>query len=843
MGDYGYISIISLFFYAFMILAFLAAKRNKIINRFICVLLAMFCWTGGSVCMRMEVWPSYIFWFHVSLAGLLMMPYCYYLFVGEFVGKRFPALNKVYLIVLAALFIGNIPGGFFLKWPDQVTEGSLLTFEYQLTPWVSAMFLAAGCVIIHIIYILVGGFRKNPGYRKQFEPIILGIVLLFAGNLALAVPAFKGFPIDILCGIINAFLMLYALIRRRLFRLKMLASESICYGIGVVLTVILFYNLEAYMRRFILGLFPGAMKYYSFLFAFFFLMASWLLTALWKCLVNNVFIKGEIRHSQRLKEFSTAVSKTLRMSDILDETIRVIAETNEVERVYICLQDKPGQEYRACCSDRPLNDLSFSLRDDHPIVSWLRKTEDCLMMKDFRSTVEYKSMWEEEKKLISGLGVECCIGLRQNEQLAGIVILANASGKHTVKLNSLDLLSSVSSVASIAIKNARLYETAFLEARTDELTGLLNRKYFYEILDEEFEKNKEGSLALILMNIDDFKLYNQLYGNHQGDIALKEVAGLIRASVGERGFAARYSAKEFAILLPKYDVFSARTLAESIRRQIANMSWDSPEYKLKVLTVSVGISAAPYAAKTVKELLDNADLAVYHVKRNGKNGVEIFDTMLRESLTFDSEKPTDHAHIYQEYESTIYALTAAIDTKDHYTFSHSNNVAYYATSLAKALNYTSDMVEIVRQAALLHDVGKIGIPENILNKKGKLTDEEYDVMKGHVEASIGIIRHLPSLDYVIPAVIGHHERYDGKGYPRRIAGEDIPESARILCIADSFDAMTSKRCYKEVVSVPQALKNLDEEAGKQFDPYLAQVFIKCVREGKIRQVSMEDGEL
>ena len=112
--------------------------------------------------------------------------------------------------------------------------------------------------------------------------------------------------------------------------------------------------------------------------------------------------------------------------------------------------------------------------------------------------------------------------------------------------------------------------------------------------------------------------------------------------------------------------------------------------------------------------------------------------MLKESLDEENAgKKSDHEHIYQSYESTIYALTAAIDTKDHYTFGHSNNVAYYATSLAKALNYTTEMVEIIRQAALLHDVGKIGIPEHILNKEGKLTDEEYEIMKGHVEASIG----------------------------------------------------------------------------------------------------------
>lgn len=197
---------------------------------------------------------------------------------------------------------------------------------------------------------------------------------------------------------------------------------------------------------------------------------------------------------------------------------------------------------------------------------------------------------------------------------------------------------------------------------------------------------------------------------------------------------------------------------------------------------------------------------------------------------------TDRAHIYQEYESTIYALTAAIDAKDHYTFNHSMNVAYYATTLAATLGMNADMIEIIRQAALLHDVGKIGIPEYVLNKAGKLTDEEYETIKGHVEASIDIIRHLPSLDYVIPAVIGHHERYDGKGYPRRITGEDIPLTARILCVADAFDAMTSKRCYKEAYPVQVAKEKLLADAGKQFDPDLAFRFVECLENGTIKLV-------
>ena len=188
---------------------------------------------------------------------------------------------------------------------------------------------------------------------------------------------------------------------------------------------------------------------------------------------------------------------------------------------------------------------------------------------------------------------------------------------------------------------------------------------------------------------------------------------------------------------------------------------------------------------------------------------------------------------YRTALSMISALTAAIDAKDHYTFQHSKNVAYYAEAIARAIGTSDEYREILKEAALLHDIGKIGIPENILNKEGKLTDEEYDAMKRHVESSVEIIRHLPNMDYVIPAVLGHHERFDGKGYPRRIAGKDIPLAARILCVADSFDAMVSKRCYKPSMSVEFAVGELEKGAGSQFDPELVPLFIEMIGSGAV----------
>lgn len=517
----------------------------------------------------------------------------------------------------------------------------------------------------------------------------------------------------------------------------------------------------------------------------------------------------------------------------------MITDTLHAKKIYICINDGQGN-YPAVFSSSPLDDKNFILNGSSPLVGWLKNHDTCLLLRDFKRTVEYKSMWEEEKSQLENLKIECLLPLKDGDDLAGLVLLGGKDKKSKLRSGYTEediiFLNSIESVSSIAVKNSRLYEKAYEEARTDELTGLLNRKYFYEVLEETFEKCRRTSLALSIFNVDDFKLYNQLYGNQEGDRALVHIARIIQGTVGDNGFCARYSGKEFAVILPDYDIYSAQNLSENISRQIQNMNRDCVETYLKPLTVSCGICAIPYGAASLQELVSNADCAVYHVKRSGKNGIRVYSDGIIGIRDTDEGLAKKHKSMYSEYAPTIYALTAAIDAKDHYTFQHSKNVAYYAVSMGEALRTSEEYREILKESALLHDIGKIGIPENILNKTGKLTDEEYEVMKRHVEASVEIIRHLPSMDYVIPAVIGHHERYDGRGYPRRIAGRDIPLAARILCIADSFDAMVSKRSYKSSMSVDFAINELEKGAGTQFDPELVPTFVELVRTGVIKPV-------
>ena len=829
MNSYEYVSMIAVFCYVFLILVFLASKKNRIIRGFLAVLFSMLIWTLGSVFMRAQAAPSYVFWFHLSIGGLLLMPYTFFMFIKAFTNHEDKSGNIVYFLMLAIIFIINVQTGVFIHYPQIVEIGSKILFEYNMTYIVSIMFIAVCVILIHCFKILKDYYKINPSARHNINPILQGVFALVLGHILVMLPIFKTFPIDILSGVVNAAFMLKAVVKKHLFELKLLGSRTVYYGLGLILTSILFYNISPFILRICDLFFLEDTIHYYICFSIFFILAFFVVSQLWNIVINHVFIKEETDYAEKIKEFSNRISNTLMVDEILNYFVEMIQTINGHTNIYICL--KKEDNYEACFSNQALFDLSFTIKKDNPIVSILLQ-ESFISMKDLTLMVEYRSIWESEKEQLKRLNITHFVALKNDQELIGMVLLSGEN-KNKIQYKDLLMISSVASIVSMAIQNAQLYERVYTEARTDELTGLLNRKYFAEVLEQIFNENKEETLAFAILNLDDFKLYNQLYGMNQGDIALKNIAQIISTTVSDQGVVARYSGKEFAIVLPKYDVFTAKNLVQSICDQIAAMNKkEKGEYKVKTITVSAGISSYPFGSTTVSELVSHADMAVYHVKHKGKNGIQIFDTVLQHTIEEKEEK--NSKDIYQEYEATIFALMAAIDAKDHYTFSHSHNVAYYATSLAKMMGYDKDVIEIIRQAALLHDIGKISIPESILNKNGILTPDEYEQMKNHVEASIEIIRHLPSLDYVIPAVLGHHERYDGKGYPRRIQGEDIPLFARILCIADSFDAMTSKRCYKEKMTVDKSLSILKSEAGHQFDPKLVSLFVKGFETGQIQ---------
>lgn len=825
------VPMLALFCNVFLLLTFLSAKKNKLIYSFLLLLCSFILWTGGSLFQRLGLYPGEIFWFRVSATGIFCVPYLFYNFIYHYTGKKGNFARGLWFFSWTAIVLLNAFTELFIYDPRiVVAEGSpSLVFSiswFSIIPIVFAVWIISAA-----IRMIVRNVRHDSAPISNFTPMIFGVIIMFVGVIALSFIPVKGLNSDTLfCGI-NAVCLYYALYKRRMFHLTQIVSNSPVYFMALAFVSITFTVFYAPISSFL-----AYFKNYQMLaFAVLFSLFTVLTYVLLRKLMTQLFIKGQQAKDEELKKFSHSVNKTLEISEVVDCFKEFLISNIPAQHAYICvLDEKKGRYVQMACTD-DLKAKTISLPEDNPLVNWLASNNQAITYRDFCRTGNYRSMWEKEKEMFRRIQPELILPIVSDSRVVGITFFVNrdkGKGKD-FSYTEINFLESAAAILSIAFKNASLYNTLQNEARHDALTELYNRGYFIRKLKQDFPLCAHDCLTVLILSFDDFRLYNELYGVQEGDAMLIAFGEMLRSVVGQRGVVARYSGKEFIVSLPFCDARTAQAIAMECRSRLEHHVAGSNESTKKFLTFSAGICTYPAAVSNLDDLISYANMALYSAKKNGKNRIVVYSRHNADNEDKPAPNSSAEKTFSDNYASTIYALCAAINAKDHYTFNHSNNVSEYATALAGAIGLDSEHVEIIRQAGLLHDIGKIGIPEAILTKNSRLTDEEYEIMKQHVERSIAMIRHLPSLDYVIPAAIGHHERWDGKGYPRGISGEVIPIGARCLCIADAFDAMTTTRSYRNAMSTKQALDEIRRNLGTQFDPKLGMTFIQLVEDGTI----------
>jgi diguanylate cyclase (GGDEF)-like protein len=458
------------------------------------------------------------------------------------------------------------------------------------------------------------------------------------------------------------------------------------------------------------------------------------------------------------------------------------------------------------------------------------------------------------------------------EHLHGVLYVESIERLDISEEESL-LLQTLADLIAGAYHNALTFQKAQEQAITDGLTNVKTHRFFMEALSSEWKRSSRAgrSFALVLMDLDRFKFVNDFYGHLEGDLVLQRVGQILESNCRRSDVVARYGGDEFVILMPETTMEQARQLSSKLRGWVAA----DPLLREKNISASFGIASYPLHGSSPQELIQVADASMYLSKHQGGNtvstadhvdpdeakrwkrdvleaylgvtlkrlfatGPEAFDEIYQRLRQFSDSLPATETSeskiadgpsaLPQSILETVTSLAYAIDAKDQYTQGHSQKVSAYAALLAESMGMNVAEVEEIRLGAVLHDVGKVGIPERILNKSGPLNPEEWETMKTHVTYGGRLLEPLLPLARIRQMVLHHHEFFDGSGYPEGLSGKNIPLGARIVTIADSYDTITSDRSYKKGRTAEQALSELERCAGTQFDPELVEAFVRAMRQ-------------
>jgi len=437
--------------------------------------------------------------------------------------------------------------------------------------------------------------------------------------------------------------------------------------------------------------------------------------------------------------------------------------------------------------------------------------------------------------------------LLNQDECMGIFI----AGSPVLNQQSHDLINILTDYLTLFMINKNLNEKSCTLPNVDPLTGLKNHSEFHENLSLEI-KNAEYNgqpVSIIIFDIINLSKVNREYGHAKGDEIIRMVADKIRQNIRDTDTAARYGGDQIAVILPGLDNSKAIYMAEYVNHSISCCLVDD----IGEIKLSVGVSTYPTCSKEQEKVLVLAEQAML-ISRNKEyqhgnssivsaQDIDFWNEIALDSLAYVIAKKHTQLGINYEDElisqfhtqslspnnhmiDVVTSLAGAIDAKDTYTRGHSQAVCTYTEALARAINLPPAEVERIKLGALLHDVGKIGIPESILRKQTALSDEEWEIMKQHPGIGVEkVIKPIPSIRDLIPIIIHHHERWDGNGYPDKLAGEHIPLGARIVAIADSFHALISDRPYRKGLNIYKAIEVLRAGAGIQWDKELIRKFV------------------
>lgn len=834
MTIWALIPLITCLAYVALLFIALLNRKQNIAKVFAYYLAIAGFWSFTSFMVHLNAPQEHtMLWNEILVCALVWTLIAYYHFILHYTNRksRFSLLLGYFFVTVISAFSlsGNIVEYSYVI--NGVLHHDLGNYIYVI-----AFIMTSFASIIFWRLLKKYQASTDPFERNRTMYLLLGwtiLVLMVFTNLV-EIPVVAGLPLDHFGNLANAAIITYAISKFHLLDIKFVLRKGITWSIVAILFggFTFFVTISA---QDILGEFSPylAGSIISVLVLLLAITARPLFSSLER-LIDRIFYRETYRHRQELINFNKIMGNIINLDELADSMLPAINKSLNLEMTALLFQSANSPDFtvqytQPVDADASVKELKFNI--DSPIISWFQKKSQMLNPAQINSIPEFKALWQSEKEQLVNVDLGLLYPIKSRGNLIGILALGHKKSKNMFTNEDIELIRTMSNQAGIIIENAQLFTKANFRANTDGLTNLFNHRYFHQRIDQEIARaSRFGSIfSLILLDLDLFKAYNDIYGHLAGDQLLKKVSEILTKAIRTVDMAFRYGGEEFAIILPETRLNEAYVVAERIRREIEK----NTSFREMPVTASLGVSNWPNDGIMKEEIINRADNALYKAKETGRN---------RTCLSSDVLKP-DTPEIGTELKaqpkamSIIYALAATVDAKDHYTYGHSRKVSEYAVALAENMKMSQGTVDTVRAAGLLHDIGKVGVPDSVLSKPGPLDEEEMQMIRTHPELGVEILKRVIDLVNCLPAILHHHEHYNGNGYPQKLKGDKIPVEARILSIADAYDAITSPRPYHNQMTMQQALDELKRCAGTQFDPELVEAFCELISPKKLEHDS------
>lgn len=821
---------VAIFLYtALYMLVALSRPQNQEKKRFRLYMLSMFIWSFGALIVLLDI-GNMTFWFRLMGSGGVLSMITLFNFTQGVVTNPLKSWSKaIYYFGFVAFFL-NLLTNIFSPYAA-IVDGELV---YELSSWFFMMATPGFLVTIFSIFQLYHSARNSidETYFTRYVILIIGIVIVLIGSL-FNITELGKYPLDIAANVIAALLISYAILQHQLLDIRVVIRKGVLYFIPtmivgtayfLVISLTLFLldadtQSELFLISLIVSIIAGIIIQ-----PFRDLLQGW---------VDKIFFREHYSEVIMLQRITKAASSLIDIDMLSKMILSEISDTIHIQRTALFIRNEKQQNYFLNALTGITLPPRTKISADHPIVNRLNEEDGVITRQMLETEPIFRSMWREERKIIEELAVELIVPLKAGGELLGLITLGPKLSDQLYSSQDRQILLTLAQQTAVAVNNAQLFSLSQRE--------LIQRRETEKRLQHQLRRLsalRDINIAIttnIDLQIPLYLLLEQVTDELNVDAA--DVL-LINEETQQLVFVAGQGFKTEALKYTKLDIGQglagmAAESMETIYIKDLHTELTSLEQSPKFIDEDfVSYFGVPLISKgTVKGVLE-----LFHRSKldPDEEWIDFLNT-----LTSEMAIAVDNAQLFQDleksnmdlvvaYETTLEGWARTLELRDRETEGHSQRVMDLTMRLSRKLGVPEADLEHIQRGALLHDIGKMGIPDSILLKPGSLNDEEWVMMKKHPEFAQEMLSSIPFLEKAIDIPYYHHEKWDGTGYPQGLGGEDIPFPARIFAIIDVWDALRSDRPYRPAWTDEEAMKEIKRGKGSHFDPIVVEAFLEMI---------------